>query len=70
MDRKQTRGDASSRFHFQRVTTHTRNVTLVDTGCQRCQHCTLQRWRMQVPVTTEKDSTNPGMKPEETPCRQ
>ena len=69
MDRKQVRTGSSSRFQLQRVSTNTRNATFVDTGCQRCQHCTLRRWGMR-PASTEMEPINGGMNLKEASCRQ
>lgn len=43
MEHKQPEKRSSSLFHFQCVKTNQRSEAVVDTGCQRCQHCMMRR---------------------------
>ncbi|MGH2508605.1 MAG: hypothetical protein ACRDHZ_14570 [Ktedonobacteraceae bacterium] len=60
MNSKHAREDASSRFRFQHVSTSTREAIMVDTGCQRCQHCLFRRLRPLIDTTTSTSLIDPS----------
>lgn len=70
MDQNDVRKGSSSRFHWQQVSTSTRNTMFVDAGCQRCQHCMLRQLRPPAAANTRTPIADEEMNPEEAICKQ